>query len=159
MRHPTAPIGIAVLTSLAFGCKPAPTFTAQDETMVRGMFDSTVMWVRAANYAAWAGQFADDAVFLPPNGPMVVGRAAIQSWAEHSPAVEEFSFSDVRLQGEGNLAWATSGIVLKFQGMPADTAKQLVVYHRDAMASWQVVAVSFNSDLPLPQPAGGTSPH
>ncbi len=158
MRRRTASIGIAMLMSLVLGCKPAPAFTAQDETMLRGMFDSTVMWIQAGNYAAWAAQFADDAVFLPPNGPMVVGRAAIQAWAEHSPTVEEFSFSDVQVRGEGNLAWGTSSIVMKFHGLPVDTAKQLVVYHRDAMASWQVVAVSFNSDVPLPQPAGSAMP-
>jgi ketosteroid isomerase-like protein len=154
MRRRTASVSIAALTSLVLGCTPAPKFTTQDETMLHGMFDSTVMWIQAGNYAAWAGQFAEDAVLLPPNGPMVVGRAAIQAWAERMPTVEEFSFSNVQVRGEGNFAWGTSSIVLKYEGMPADTAKQLVVYQRDAMASWMVVAVSFNSDLPRQQPAG-----
>jgi ketosteroid isomerase-like protein len=158
MRRRTTSIGLVALTGLALGCKPAPTFTTQDETMLRGMFDSAVMWIQAGNYAAWAGQFAEDAVFLPPNGPMVVGRAEIQTWAERMPTVEEFSFSNVQVRGEGNFAWGTSSIVLKYEGMPADTAKQLVVYQRDAMASWMVVAVSFNSDLPRPQPAGSATP-
>ena len=158
MRRRAASIGLVALTSLALGCKPAPKFTTQDETMLRGMFDSAVMWIQAGNYAAWAGQFAEDAVFLPPNGPMVVGRAAIQAWAERMPTVEEFSFSNVQVRGEGNFAWGTSSIVLKYEGMPADTAKQLVVYERDAMASWMVVAVSFNSDVPLPHAAESATP-
>jgi ketosteroid isomerase-like protein len=145
----------AVALALILGCRPAPKFTAQDESMVRGIFDSTVMWIQQGNYAAWAGQFAEDAVFLPPNGPAVQGRAAIQAWGEANPGVVRFEFTDVRVHGEGDFAWGTSTIVFAYAGMPADTSKQLVVFHRDPMASWQVVAVSFNSDTP-PAPAGAT---
>lgn len=154
MRGRTSSIAVAILAALAAGCATAPQFTAQDETVVREMFDSAVMWIRSANYAAWAGQFAEAAVFLPPDGPAVTGRVAIRAWAEQMPKVDELDFSNVEVRGEGNFAWGTSRIVLKYAGMPAaDTAKQLVVFHRDPMASWQVVALSFNSNLP-PQPAG-----
>jgi ketosteroid isomerase-like protein len=146
-------LGVAAL-ALVIGCHTAPEFTAQDEAMVREMFSSGAMWVQEANVTAWAGQFADDAVLLPPNGRAVHGRAAIQAWAEAMPALEQFSLTDVQVRGDGDLAWGTSTIARKSAGLPAATGKELVVFRRDPMASWQIIALSFNFDSLPSQPAG-----
>ena len=148
-------LGVAAL-ALVIGCHAAPEFTAQDEAMVREMFDSGAMWVQEANVAAWAGQFADDALFLPPNGPAVHGRAAIQAWAEAMPALEQFSLTHVQVHGDGDLAWGTSTITRKSAGLPAQSGTELVVFRRDPMASWQIIAMSFNFDTP--SPAAETEP-
>jgi uncharacterized protein (TIGR02246 family) len=149
VRYPNAlaAIGLAVL---AAACQPAaPSFTPEDEAAVRSLFDTVVSSIRAGDFAAWAAQFADSAEFLPPNGPRVVGRAAIEAWGRAHPA-EEFDFSDVAVVGAGNLAYATSAMTIKLPGLPVDTEKQLVVLRRGADGAWQVVAVSVNSDLPPP---------
>jgi len=54
--------------------------------------------------------------------------------------------------GEGNLAYGTSAIAIKTKNAPADTSKQVVVFRRAGADRWEVVAGSFNSDLP-PAPA------
>jgi ketosteroid isomerase-like protein len=56
--------------------------------------------------------------------------------------------SDVRVWGEGNLAYGTSAMAMKLKDAPADTAKQLVVFRRSSAGRWEVAAASFNSDLP-----------
>lgn len=156
MRVGTALGGLAT-SALLVGCQPAsPQFTEQDMATVRGIFDSVVTDVRAANWNAWAGRFAQDARFHPSNGPAVLGRAAILAWGQSFPPFESFSFANVQVSGEGNLAYGSSSIFLKIRDLPPDTAKQLVVFRRDTSGVWQVLAVSATSDLPLPQPAAPT---
>ncbi len=141
------PVAFAVL----LGCQPAaPSFTEQDAAQVRAIFDSAVAHVRAADWTAWAAPFAEDARFHPSNGPALVGRAAILAWAQALPPIEAFSFHDVQVAGEGNMAYGSSAIVIKMRDLPADTAKQLVVMRRATDGAWQVQAVSVTSDLPLP---------
>jgi len=152
-----ASITLVALVSIAVGCQAPPQFTAQDQTTTQGMFDSTVAWFRVGNWSAWAGQFSEDAVFHPPHAPAAIGRVAIQGWVQQLPPIEQVAFSNVQVKGEGNFAWGTSDYTLQLSGVPGDTGKQLVVFHRDPTAGWQVVAVSFNSDLPLPG-AGATQP-
>jgi ketosteroid isomerase-like protein len=144
---------------LAFGaCQaPQPEFTAEDESTVRAMFDSTVANIRAGDWTTWSRQFAEDAVLQPPNAKPVTGRAAILAWGRAFPPVEEFSFSDVQVSGDGNLAYGTSNFVLKVQGAPADSGKQLVVFRRSAAGSWEIPAGGFSSNLAAPAPAPGTA--
>jgi ketosteroid isomerase-like protein len=134
-------------------------FSPQDETTVRGMFDATVANIRAGDWVTWSKQFAEDAVLQPPNAKPVRGQAAILAWGQAFPRIEELTFSDVRVSGEGDMAYGTSAYVLKIQGAPADTGKQLVVFRRSADGTWEIPAVSFSSDLALPTPApSGVAP-
>lgn len=145
---------LAVTLIALAGCQAtAPQFTAQDEATVRGMFDSTVANLRAADFSKWSEQFTDDAVLQPPNAAPVHGRAGILAWGQAFPPIEEVSFFDVQTSGEGNMAYGTSAYALKLRGVPADTGKQLVIFRRAAGGPWQIPAVSFSSNLPMPAPA------
>jgi ketosteroid isomerase-like protein len=126
----------------------APVFTADDATAISGMFTQTVQWLRAGDWKAWSDQYTEDAVLQPPNGPSVVGRAAALAWGQAFPAIEEVDFTNVKVVGEGNIAYGTSDWVLQTKGAPEDKGKQLVVFRRGADGKWGVVAVSFNSNLP-----------
>jgi len=136
------------------GCQSsASRFTDQDASAVRGLFDSVVTDIRAANADAWVAHFADDARFHRSNGPALVGRAAILAWGKGFPPVKTFTFGPAEVSGEGNLAYGWSSVVSQFGDFPVDTAKQLVVFRRGADGRWRVEAVSVSSDLPLPQPS------
>jgi ketosteroid isomerase-like protein len=143
---------VALLTAsvLAFtACQsPSAQFTAADEAEVRGLFDSTVKHVSAGDMTSWAGQFADSAIYQPPNAKALNGRPAILAYGQGFPPVEQLSMSEVHVWGEGNLAYGTSAIAIKIQDGPADTWKQLVVFRRAPAGRWEVAAVSVNSDLP-----------
>jgi ketosteroid isomerase-like protein len=121
----------------------------EDVATLEQMFAAVVQLIRAGDWAGWAALYAEDAVLHPPNGPAVRGRAALQQWGEAFPPVEAIDFSNVQVSGEGSLAYGTSGYALTIKGQPPDTGKQLGVFRRGT-GGWEVVAVSFNSDLPLP---------
>ena len=153
MRTRSRLAGIAAVASVIVGCQAAAPaeLTEQDQASIRGMFDATVGYIRAGDWAVWAGQYSEDAVLHPPNAPMVNGREAIQAWGEAFPPVQELSFSNIQVSGQADLAYGTCAYSMTLEGSPPDTGKQLVVFHRDASGEWEVVAVSFNSDLPVPE--------
>ena len=148
-------LGSVLVSAALVGCQPRPAqWNEQDTVTLRAVFDSTLQRLRAGNFSAWAAEFSNDARFYAPNAPPVIGRAAIQAWGQALPPVEQMAFSDVQVAGAGDLAWGTSAYSLKLKDVPADTGKQLVVFRRINTGVWEVVAGSFNSNLPLPQPAG-----
>ncbi len=150
----------AALVALSACQAAAPQFTAEDETALRGMFDATVTNIKAGDWAQWSEQFAENAMLQPPNAKPVNGRAAILAWGQEFPPVEDLSFSDVQVSGEGNTAWGSSAYVLKIKdAAAADSGKQLVVFRRLTGPTWEVAAVSFGSNLPVPlAPAPASGP-
>jgi hypothetical protein len=86
----------------------------------------------------------------PPNAPTVKGRPALLAWAKALPLVENVTFSNVQVWAEGNLAYETSGHALALKAIPPDTGKQLWVSRAAPSGTWEVVAVSFNSDGAVP---------
>ncbi len=149
-------VSIAALVSFAVACQAPPPpppadLTDQDHATIRGMFDATPGYVLAGDWAAWAGQYSVDAVLQPPNAPPVTCREAIQAWGEAFPSVAEISFSSVQVMGQADLAYGTSAYTMTLEGAPADTGKQMAVFRRTPTGGWEVVALSFNSDLRIPE--------
>jgi uncharacterized protein (TIGR02246 family) len=121
----------------------------QDVTALEVLTSTVVRLIRAGDWAGWAALYSEDAVLHPPNSAAVRGREAIQKWGEAFPPVDAVEFSDVQVFGEGDVAIVTTAYALTIRGLPPDTGKQLGVCRR-GIGGWQIVAVSFNSDLPLP---------
>ena len=152
--RPRTHLVVTCFAASLLGCAPAaPQFTAQDEAAVRAQFDAGLKDIQTGSWDAWAATFAEDAVLQPPNTPSVRGRAALLAWIRAFPPIESITWPNVQVHGDGNLAWGTTDWTLKLKGMPADHGKQLAVSRRGPDGQWRVVAVSFNSDVPLPTPA------
>ncbi len=151
------PVPLFVASALVVtGCQSPPAELSPDDmATIRGMFDTTGEAFSSGNLEPWVALWAEDAVFQPPNAPMVEGREAIAAWGEEFLDVEEITFSDVRIWGSGNLAWGISAYSLTLVDVAPDTGKQLVVFQRSEAGGWEVVAGSFNSDLPIPEPGAG----
>src|SRR6185436_10725839 len=120
--------GAAVLFAAA--CQRAPKFKPQDETALLQSFDSSAKAIRLGMWESWASTFADNGIFQPANTMAVSGRAAVAAWGHALPIVEEATFTNQRVWGDGNLAYGTSDYALKLKDVPADTGKQLVVFRR-----------------------------
>jgi ketosteroid isomerase-like protein len=99
----------------------------------------------------------DDVVFLSPNEPAVIGKAAVRAWsAEYLKAFRihwDKTVKDFTVAGD----WAFERYSYKQNDKPAgggvsvtDTGKGLIVYHRDSGGKWRVARDAWNSDLPLP---------
>ena len=134
---------------LVGACQPSPAdLSDADKAAVTQIVKDVAGTLLAANHAAWAGLFAEDAVLYSPNTPVLKGRAVLQKWAEAIPPITDLTFFDLEVRGQDNLAYATSGYSFATQASPADTGKQLWVFRRVPGGKWEVAAASYSSALP-----------
>jgi len=157
MRRRTLACLAVGLWILAACERPSAQYGPADEATLRAMFDSTPVYFKSANFDKWAAQFDENGFLQPPNASTVTGRANLLAWAHAFPPIDDVTFSNVQVVGEGNMAYGTSDYVLKVKGAPADSGKQLVVFRRPPGGAWTIAAVSFSSDLPAPAPAAGAA--
>ena len=96
--------------------------------------------------------YAETAVVMPPNRPMVEGRANIRSFFQ---GLMDAGFTSIKLEttmivSAGDLAYGRGRYSLSLSppgGAPIhDVGKYVVVYRRQANGSWRAVADIWNSD-------------
>ena len=96
--------------------------------------------------------YTPDAVLMPPNHPIVEGRADIQGFLQ---GLIDSGFTGIKLEtttiaSVGDLAYGRGRYTLSMAsagGAPVqDVGKYAVVYRRQANGSWRAVADIFNSD-------------
>ena len=146
---------MAVLPFFMAACggasQPAVGLSEPDKEAIRQLFAKTVTALRAGDWDAFTETFADDVVFHVSGGPALHGRDELKNWVSQGPKpTSAFDFTNVEIIGDGNLAYATSDIAINLQGVPPDKGKQLVVLRKEPSGEWKTVAVSFNSDTPVP---------
>jgi uncharacterized protein (TIGR02246 family) len=102
---------------------------------------------------------ADDVLWLPPNGPRVMGRKALREQilpltsARHWSA--RWKADRVEIAASGDLAHAVGAFELSYEDASGtairDTGKFLDTFRKQADGRWQETVIMFSSDLP----AGG----
>ena len=114
--------------------------------------DTHVGALNAGNAAAWAAQFADDAVQMPPNAPANVGKEMIGTWSAVFLSQFRVQFvltvDEVRILGE----WAFERGGYEIDLTPAagpsmqDNGKYITIYRRDSNNSWKMARDIWNSN-------------
>jgi len=119
--------------------------------------DAHVAALNSGNAGAWAEQFTEDGVQMPPNAPANVGRTMIESWSR--PFLDQFrlqfalAVDEVRVLDE----WAferggyTISLTPKAGGPPMqDIGKYVTVYQRKRGDTWRMARDIWNSNNPPP---------
>jgi len=156
----TSRLAVAALL-LTVGCArggggPA-ALTEADKAAMRAVDQKFVDAVLAKNWAAAAAVYTADASFMPPNGPLVKGSAAIQAWMPSLPPLTTFTLEAQQIDGVGDFAYARGVYTMSFT-LPGATAptedhgKYIVIGRKQADGSWLIAEDIFNSDVPLPAP-------
>ena len=147
---------------LVAGCNtaPAPGDTKAAEDAVRA---ADAAWSKAAiamDVAAVGSYYADDAVVLPPNMPIVIGKDAAQkAWAAILVPGNSTSWtaSTVVSAASGDIVYDQGTYTASMKGPDGkavpDTGKYLCVWKKQADGSWKAVEDTWNSDLPVAAPA------
>lgn len=126
---------------------------AQSQTSVRRSIEAnTRQFIEALNKgdaAAVASLYAMNARVLPPNSPMIQGRANIQSFWQGAitGGMKMNSLDIVDLDVQGNTAIEVGRYTATMPGGVADTGKYVVVWKRQGRA-WKLAVDTFNSDRP-----------
>jgi len=147
---------LTALSCVVLACQPAPAKLSEaDIAMIRAAADSFSSSAVAGRAAASAALFAENGVFMPANGPAVVGRAAIEAWFAAFPPLSDFKHEIVEVDGRGDLAYVRGNYSLTIAAAgrtPAisDHGKYLEIRRRGADGRWLTTLDIFNSDVPLP---------
>ncbi len=121
------------------------------------LFNRDTEWSRAAegkDVEAILSFVADDAIFFPPDGPMLRGKEIIRSFWSELAETPDFSLSweatDVIVSSAGDIGY-TYGLALvtrKDEEGNTDTelTKYVTIWKKQPDGSWQVVADIWNSN-------------
>ena len=142
------------------GCQKTIDTRAQDERAIRAADAATLKAAQANDVDGAIANYADDATWLPPNAPMVNGKAAIRAgWAKliGGPGFNiDWQINKLEIGRAGDLAYTiyTYRLALEANGKPiTDHGKDMAVWKKQSDGTWKMVADTFNSDLPVIVPA------
>ena len=155
LRSPWSALALASLLLTACQAGPAPLSDA-DKAANRALSENWVKAVRAADWPAVAALYTENGMFMAPNEPAVVGRAAIEKWLRAFPKIVEITVTPVDIDGAGDVAYARGTFTMKLlpEGAKepiAEVGKFVEVRRRQPNGAWLDLLDMFNSDLPLPK--------
>jgi ketosteroid isomerase-like protein len=114
-------VAMFIASGLSACSKTPAAFSDADRTSIQAAVDSFTNAIKSGDYAAAASWYTVDAVFMPPNAPVVEGRPAIQKTLESFGKVSAFSQPVVEVDGVGDLAYARVNFDLTFTPPSATT--------------------------------------
>jgi ketosteroid isomerase-like protein len=104
--------------------------------------------------------YADDAMVLPPNEPMVTSKTGIRNlWKGFLDSLTDISWKTTRVEmaKSGDMACLTGMYELTMKDGTKDTGKYCEVWKKQADGKWKVGSDMFSSDLPA-TPASSPAP-
>ena len=145
--------GIFLFTA---GCRPAADTHVADEAAIRAADAITLNAAQAKNVDQVISNYAEDAVWLPPNAPIVKGKQAIRAgWSQFLAARGiriNWQIAKVETSRSGDLAYTFYTYQMSMQGRDGkpivDHGKDVAVWKKQGDGSWKMVMDTFNSDLP-----------
>jgi ketosteroid isomerase-like protein len=160
MRPGPKPLSVLSILAAVSVCG---TLTARAEdsatqATARQAHEAYTTAINSNNLQSLLAMFSDDVVFLSPNEPVVVGKAAVRAW--YAAYLKAFRIHWDKTAKEFTVAgeWALERYSYQENDKPrgggaavTDTGKGLIIYHRDSDGKWRVARDAWNSDLVLPQ--------
>ena len=131
--------GIA-LALAATACHPgvqeAGPLSEDDVAAIRSLIDSYEQAVVAGDYDSAAALWAEDVIRMPPNAPMIEGRAAmLEEFEARAYVVKEFNQAFEEIDGRDGLAYARGSYstTITIPGNPefvSDSGKSLAILRK-----------------------------
>lgn len=135
----------------------AQALSDEELAAVRGLHDQLVQALLANDWDAAAAVWAENAVIMAPNLPVVQGRAAWRAWVDTVGVnVTDATYDLAETDGRDGLAYLRGAYSETFTvtGVPepiTDTGKYLAIARKQPDGSWLFTVWAWNSDLPLPE--------
>ena len=160
-RH-VALVGIGAALLLSTGCKAKDT-KAADEQAIRDLDTKWSQEAVAKDVDATVAVYSDDAEVLPPDAPLITGKAGIRAmWEDLIRTSDRVSWTAVTVEvsSSGDLGYVVGTYELESkdaQGKPGlEVGKMLEVFRKQPDGSWKACVDMFSPDTaPTPAPAQG----
>jgi uncharacterized protein (TIGR02246 family) len=144
---------VGLAASVAALLAPARVRAADDEQVIRALDAAWSRALEAKDLEGTVAHYADDAVLLPPDAPLVEGKPAIRERFARRLATAGYhaSFVTTRVTVAGAVAYELGAFHVTAAApggaAVARVGKHLVVWEKRA-GRWQVTAESLNFDAP-----------
>jgi ketosteroid isomerase-like protein len=130
-----------------------------DEKAVRDADEAWSKVAGAKDLDKTVAYYADDAIVLPPNGPMVTAKTGIRDlWKGFLDSLADISWNTTRVEASksGDMAFTVGTYQMTMKDGTKDKGKYCEVWKKQADGKWKVTTDMFSSDLA--QPGAPTSP-
>ena len=145
-------------TVLVFGCSES---TMDKETEAEDLMQLSRDWsamVAAGDLEASIELWADDAIMLPPDSPVLSGKEAIRDYVMGVSSIPGFKISwepeSAHFSKSGDMAYLIERNVIEIDGEDGDKivthGKVVTVWRKDSRGQWKNVVEIWNA---APQPA------
>jgi ketosteroid isomerase-like protein len=127
-----------------------------DEKAVRDADDAWSKVAGAKDLEKTVSYYADDAIVLPPNQPMVTTKEGIRNlWKGFLDSLQTISWNTTRVEvsKSGDMATTTGTYEMTMKDGSKDMGKYCETWEKKS-GTWKVATDMFSSDLPAP----GSSP-
>jgi uncharacterized protein (TIGR02246 family) len=162
MQKPHGPFVLVVLVCVALAYQTPKAQSPTAGADIGKVSDAYVKASLAADAKAIAALYTEDAVEMPPNQPMVKGRAAIEQYYTKqfggSAKLQSFALTKIESNASGDIGFEVGTYrqtITDGQHPMNDAGKYTVVMKRTGGA-WKVAYAIYNSDTPptaMPTPA------
>jgi len=130
--------------------------TDEDIAAIKASTESFVQAWESRDFDALMALYTEDAILMPPNAPLVQGRATLRAFNESFPPVKEVNLIIEEIDGRGDLAYVRGiySMTIEMEGVPEpiqDTGKYIEIRIKQPDGYWLISRDIFNSDLPLPE--------
>ncbi|HEX9615621.1 MAG TPA: DUF4440 domain-containing protein [Bacteroidota bacterium] len=158
MKHTLIFSAVAVIGALLVSCAPPRPDVAAIKAAIED-YNKVLSEAMVANDTdTMMSYYADGAISMPANGPMLRGKEEIKAYSdkmhESGMKVTLAKFTTVEVDAEGNTAYEIGtyemsggvGTDVKFD----DTGKYMSIWKKQADGSWKVYAEIWNSSMEMP---------
>jgi len=160
-------LSVACVSIFVLGCSPSPQSSLDTrEADAAAIREADLAWSQANEVEGLDGAmpfYLDDAIMLPPNRPMAIGKNAIREASEAmglgSASVSvKWQPTKIEVARSGDIGYAignVEGTSINSVGNHVPVkGKYIEIWKKQADGSWMVAADMFSSDLPAePAPA------
>jgi uncharacterized protein (TIGR02246 family) len=154
MRKPHRPFLLIVLVCVVVAYQSTRAQSPGAAAEVAKVSDAYVKASQAGDAKAIAALYAEDAIEMPPNQPLVKGRAAIEQYYTKqfggTAKVQSFTLTRIESKTSGDVGYEVGTYqqtITDGQNPMNDTGKYTVVLKRTGGA-WKVAYAIYNSDTP-----------
>ncbi len=156
MKPLSAFLAPLTLMFAAAACQPAAEtvgpLSDEDVAAIGALHEEQIEAGLAGDWDAVGAFFAEDLVYMPPNFPVVHGRAAWVDWAKAMGFdIIEMTTEILDIDGRGDLAYLQGAYSQTFtvEGMPgpiSDTGKFLWILRKQPDGAWLITIWIWNAD-------------
>lgn len=126
------------------------SLSAADRTALATNSEAWLKAVRASDWDAVAASYAEDAMLLPPDQPVVIGRDGIRAWFAAFPPLVSMTTKDVEVEGCCDLAYVRGTYQLEVRTSETsthhETGKFIEIRRKQADGTWLKLRDIFNAD-------------